>query len=46
VYFEPELDGVVGRVTSLAQPGDIIIVMGAGSISRVIPDIIERLEAN
>jgi len=46
VFFEPELDGVVERVAALAQPGDIIIVMGAGSIYQVIPDIIERLEAN
>ncbi len=46
VFFEPDLKGVVERVAALAQPGDIIIVMGAGSIYRVIPDIIERLEAN
>jgi len=45
VFFEPELEGVVERVASLAQPGDIIIVMGAGSIYQVIPDIIRRLEA-
>jgi UDP-N-acetylmuramate--alanine ligase len=45
VYFEPDLGGVVDRVAALAEPGDIIIVMGAGSIYKVIPDIIRRLEA-
>ncbi len=41
--FEPELEGVVDRVTSLAQPGDMIIVMGAGNIYQVIPGIIQNL---
>jgi UDP-N-acetylmuramate--alanine ligase len=45
VHFEPDLNGVVARVSELAQPGDIIIVMGAGSITRIIPEIILDLEA-
>jgi UDP-N-acetylmuramate--alanine ligase len=45
VHFEPDLNGVVTRVTELAQPGDIIIIMGAGSITRIIPEIIQDLEA-
>ncbi len=44
VFFEPELDQVTARVTELAQPGDMIIVMGAGNINRTIPDIIQGLE--
>ncbi len=44
VYFEPHLNQVIARVTELAQPGDMIIVMGAGNIYRTIPEIIQGLE--
>jgi len=45
VFFEQELEGVIERVAALARPGDMIIIMGAGSIYQVIPGIIRRLEA-
>jgi UDP-N-acetylmuramate--alanine ligase len=45
VFFEQDLEGVVERVATLTRPGDMIIVMGAGNINQVIPDIIQRLEA-
>jgi len=45
VHFEPDLGKVPGLVAELAQPEDIIMVMGAGNISRVVPDIIAALEA-
>jgi UDP-N-acetylmuramate--alanine ligase len=45
VHFEPDLAGIPGLVASLAQPRDIIMIMGAGNINRIVPDIIAALEA-
>jgi UDP-N-acetylmuramate--alanine ligase len=44
VFFEPELENVPECVTKLALPKDMIIIMGAGSIYKSIPEIIHRLE--
>jgi UDP-N-acetylmuramate--alanine ligase len=44
-YFEPDLAKVPGLVAKLAQPNDIVLVLGAGNIARAIPEIIENLEA-
>lgn len=44
VFFEPNLNQIITRVIELAQPGDMIIVMGAGNIYRTIPEIIQGLE--
>jgi len=43
VHFEPDLQKIPQLVSGLAQPQDIIIVMGAGSIYKSIPDIIAKL---
>jgi UDP-N-acetylmuramate--alanine ligase len=44
-FFEPDLGKVPGLVGKLALPNDIVLVLGAGNISRAIPGIIEKLEA-
>jgi UDP-N-acetylmuramate--alanine ligase len=44
-YFEPDLSKVPSLVASLARPNDIILVLGAGNISRTVPRIAEELEA-
>jgi len=44
-FFEPDLEKVPGLVEKLAQPNDIVLVLGAGTIARAIPGIIENLEA-
>jgi len=44
-FFEPDLEKVPGLVGKLAQPNDIVLVLGAGTIARAIPGIIENLEA-
>ncbi len=44
IYFEPELKNIAGLTEKLVLPGDMIIIMGAGSIYKVIPDIIKKLE--
>lgn len=43
IYFEQDLKKIPSIVGKLALQKDMIIVMGAGNISRVIPGIIERL---
>jgi len=44
VHFEPDLNKIPGLVADLAQPQDIILVMGAGNVNRIVPDIIAALE--
>ncbi len=44
-FFEPDLGKVPGLVGKLALPNDIVLVLGAGNITRAIPGIIEKLEA-
>jgi UDP-N-acetylmuramate--alanine ligase len=44
VFFEPELKKVPSLVAKLTLPQDMVIVMGAGSIYKSIPDIIDKLE--
>ena len=43
IYFEQDLKKIPSIVGKLALQKDMIIVMGAGNISSVIPGIIERL---
>jgi len=43
-HFEPELKKIPDLVAKLSQPKDIILILGAGSISETIPQIIEKLE--
>jgi len=43
IFFEPDLLKIPQRVSDLAEPQDIIIVMGAGSIYKTIPEIIAKL---
>jgi len=44
IYFESDLEKIPALVSKIAKPKDIILVMGAGSIGRSIPEIINRLE--
>lgn len=44
VYFEPNMENIPAMITKIARPDDLIIVMGAGSIYRIIPAIIKALE--
>ena len=45
VFFEPDLKNIPGRLRKIVRPGDIIIVLGAGNIYKIIPDLIKKLEA-
>jgi UDP-N-acetylmuramate--alanine ligase len=44
VHFEPDPARIPARLESLLRPGDIVIVLGAGNINRIVPELLERLE--
>jgi UDP-N-acetylmuramate--alanine ligase len=43
-YFEADMRRIPSLVKEIAEPKDMILVMGAGSIYQIIPDIIQELE--
>jgi UDP-N-acetylmuramate--alanine ligase len=43
VHFVADLDDVVERLAELAQPGDLVVTLGAGSISSLGARLLERL---
>jgi UDP-N-acetylmuramate--alanine ligase len=45
VVYEPDGNAVAGRVAALAVPGDVIITMGAGDVTRLGPQILGLLGA-
>ena len=45
VVFEPSWSQVAGHLTSHAQPGDIIMTLGAGDIGMMCPEILALLDA-
>jgi UDP-N-acetylmuramate--alanine ligase len=45
VYFEPDMKKIAPLVGKIAQPEDIILIMGAGDIYQTIPDIVKTLES-
>lgn len=44
VVFEPSWSKVAGHLTSYAQPGDIIMTLGAGDIGMMCPEILALLD--
>ncbi len=44
VWFEPELDKLPARLADELRPGDMLLVLGAGHINRIIPEVIKILE--
>ncbi len=45
VYFEPDMKKIAPLVGKIAQPEDILLIMGAGDIYLTIPDIAKALES-
>ena len=45
VTYAASFGDAIEKVTAAAQPGDMILTLGAGSVSHLGPQIIERLEA-
>ena len=44
VFFEHNMKNIPPLVGKVAQSGDLILVLGAGNIYKIIPDIIKTLE--
>lgn len=45
VHLVPTLDALEEKLASLAQPGDLLITLGAGSVYQSGPRVLERLRA-
>lgn len=43
VVFEPQWDAAAARVAELAQPGDVVMTVGAGDVTEIGPQILELL---
>ncbi len=43
-FFEHNMKNIPPFVGKVAQSGDLILVLGAGNIYKIIPDIIKTLE--
>jgi UDP-N-acetylmuramate--alanine ligase len=44
-HFAPDFASAVASVTQQAQPGDLILTLGAGSVSQLGPQVLAALEA-
>lgn len=45
VVYEPSWEAVPARVAALARPGDVILTLGAGDVTRLGPLILDQLAA-
>jgi len=44
VVYVPSFGDAIDEATAVAQPGDLILTLGAGSVSQLGPSILEKLE--
>ena len=44
--FVPTMDGALALITAMAEPGDVILTMGAGDVTKLGPRIVEALGGN
>ena len=45
VVYEPSWSAVAGHLADRAKPGDIVLTCGAGDVTMIGPEVLERLEA-
>jgi len=46
VRFAPDFHDIPALLMEIVRPGDIVVVLGAGNINKIIPDFIRLLEKN
>jgi UDP-N-acetylmuramate--alanine ligase len=44
--FVPTMDAALALITAMAEPGDVILTMGAGDVTKLGPRIVEALGGN
>jgi UDP-N-acetylmuramate--alanine ligase len=44
VHFEPDLKKIPAALLKIVKPGDIVIFLGAGNITKAVPEFIQKLE--
>lgn len=44
VLFEPVLKNIPSKLVKILEPGDMLLVLGAGNVNRIIPEIINLLQ--
>ncbi|WP_020674333.1 UDP-N-acetylmuramate--L-alanine ligase [Amycolatopsis nigrescens] len=44
VHYEPAFDRVVTLACELAEPGDLLVTMGAGDVTQLGPDVLAELD--
>ena len=45
VVFEPSWSAVAGHLASRAQPGDVVLTLGAGDVTQLAPEVLVALES-
>jgi UDP-N-acetylmuramate--alanine ligase len=45
VHFEADMKRIAPLLRTILAPGDLVLVLGAGNINKIIPDIVAELEA-
>ena len=46
VIFEPDFSAAARDVVSLVEPGDVVLTIGAGSVTMVAAEILDELRAS
>lgn len=44
VSYEPDFDRAVDAACAMVRPGDLLLTMGAGDVTKLAPQIVERLK--
>jgi UDP-N-acetylmuramate--alanine ligase len=45
VHYLPDLSSVADTVAAAAEPGDVVVTMGAGDVTMLAPEIVTALRA-
>ena len=45
-HYAPDFHSAIAQVTEAAQPGDLVLTLGAGSVSQLAPQVLAALESH
>jgi len=46
VHFEPDIKKIPAALLKIVRPGDIVIFLGAGNITKIVPEFVKKLEGS